>query len=86
MKNQYRSELHREYNSQVKMYNEINDRVVRNKLEMSYLWKYKNDYPADWRRKAEMLSDDRVEMCTIKDRIIALKAMMRKSDSEYSQH
>ena len=72
MKNQYRSELHREYNSQVKMYNEINDRVVRNKLEMSYLWKYKSDYPADWRRKAEMLSNDRVEMCTIKNRIISI--------------
>ena len=85
MKNQERAELYQEYHSQVKMYNEINERVVRNKFEMSYLWKYKNDYPADWRRKAEMLSDDRVEMWTIKNRIIALKAKMRKSDSEHPQ-
>lgn len=85
MKNQERAELYQEYHSQVKMYNEITDRVVRNKFEMSYLWKYKNDYPADWRRKAEMLSDDRVEMWTIKNRIIALKAKMRKSDSEHPQ-
>ena len=86
MKNQDRAELYQEYHSQVKMYNEITERVVRNKFEMSYLWKYKNDYPADWVRKAEMLSDDRVEMWTIKNRIIALKAKMRKSDSEHPQH
>ena len=85
MKNQERAELYQEYHSQVKMYNEINERVVRNKFEMSYLWKYKNDYPADWRRKAEMLSDARVEIWTIKNRIIALKAKMRKSDSEHPQ-
>ena len=48
MKNQERAELYQEYHSQVKMYNEITDRVVRNKFEMSYLWKYKNDYPSDW--------------------------------------
>lgn len=85
MKNQYRSELHREYNSQVKMYNEITERVVLNKFEMSKLWLYKNDYPADWVRKAEMLSDDRERMLSIKKRIIALKAKMRKSDSEHPQ-
>lgn len=85
MKNQERAELYQEYHSQVKMYNEITVRVVRNKLEMSYLWKYKNDYPADWRRKAVMLSDDRERMFVIKNRIIALKAKMRKSDSEHPQ-
>ena len=85
MKNQERAELYQEYHSQVKMYNEITERVVLNKFEMSKLWLYKNDYPADWVRKAEMLSDDRVEMWTIKNRIIALKAMMRKSDSEHPQ-
>ena len=86
MKNQERAELYQEYHSQVKKYNEITERVIRNKFEMSYLWKYKNDYPADWKRKAEMLSDDRVEMWTIKNRIIALKAKMRKSDAEHPQH
>lgn len=85
MKNQERAELYQEYRSNVEKYNEINKRVVRNKFEMSKLWLYKNDYPADWIRKAEMLSDDRVEMWTIKNRIIALKAMMRKSDSEHPQ-
>lgn len=86
MKNQERAELYQEYHSQVKKYNEITERVIRNKFEMSYLWKYKNDYPADWKRKAEMLSDDRVEMWTIKNRIIALKAKMRKSDADHPQH
>ena len=85
MKNQERAELYQEYHSQVKMYNEITDRVVLNKFEMSKLWLYKNDYPADWVRKAEMLSDDRQRMSSIKNRIIALKAKMRKSDSEHPQ-
>lgn len=86
MKNQERAELYQEYHSQVKKYNEITKRVVRNKFEMSKLWLYKNDYPADWVRKAEMLSDDRERMFAIKNRIIALKAKMRKSDSEHPQH
>lgn len=86
MKNQERAELYQEYHSQVKMYNEITERVVLNKFEMSKLWLYKNDYPADWVRKAEMLSDDRERMSSIKKRIIALKAKMRKSDSEHPQH
>jgi hypothetical protein len=85
MKNQERAELYQEYHSQVKMYNEITERVILNKFEMSKLWLYKNDYPADWVRKAEMLSDDRVKMLSIKNRIIALKAKMRKSDSEHPQ-
>ena len=85
MKNQERAELYQEYHSQVKMYNEITERVVRNKFEMSKLWLYKNDYPADWVRKAEMLSDDRAKMWSIKNRIITLKAKMRKSDSEHPQ-
>ena len=86
MKNQERANLYQEYHAQVKKYNEINEKVVRNKFEMSYLWKYKNDYPADWKRKAEMLSDDRQQMWEIKHRIIALKAKMRKSDAEHPQH
>ena len=40
MKNQERAELYQEYHSQVKMYNEITERVIRNKFEMNYLWKY----------------------------------------------
>lgn len=85
MKNQERSQLYQEYHTEVKKYNEITERVIRNKFEMNYLWKYKNDYPADWVRKAEMLSDDRQRMLAIKNRIIALKAKMRKSDAEHPQ-
>lgn len=86
MKNQERAELYQEYHSQVKMYNEITERVILNKFEMNYLWKYKNDYPADWKRKAEMLSDDRAKMFAIKKQIISLKAKMRKSDADHPQH
>jgi hypothetical protein len=53
---------------------------------MSYLWKYKNDYPADWKRKAEMLSDDRTQMEIIKQNIIALKAKIRKCNAEHPQN
>ena len=45
MKNQQCSVLVKEYNSNVKKYNEINKRIVQNKFEM-YLWKYKKDYPS----------------------------------------
>ena len=86
MKNQLCSKLVKEYNANVKMYNDINKRVVRNKFEMSYLWKYKNDYPADWKRKAEMLSDDRSQMEVIKQNIIALKAKIRKCNAEHPQN
>lgn len=86
MKNQLCSKLVKEYNSNVKKYNDINKRVVRNKFEMSYLWKYKNDYPADWRRKAEMLSDDRKRMSELKQNIIALKAKIRKCNAEHPQN
>lgn len=86
MKNQERSLLYQEYYTEVKKYNEIIERVIRNKFEMNYLWKYKNDYPADWKRKAEMLSDDRQQLWNIKHKIIALKAKMRKSDAEHPQH
>lgn len=85
MKNQLCSVLVKEYKSNVKMYNDINKRVVRNKFEMSYLWKYKNDYPADWKRKAEMLSDDRSQMAVLKQNIITLKAKIRKCNAEHPQ-
>lgn len=86
MKNLERSALYQKYHSLVEKYNEITERVIRNKFEMSKLWLYKKDYPADWTRKAEMLSDDRQQMSAIKHKIIALKATMRKSDAEHPQH
>lgn len=85
MKNKECSRLRKEYNQQVDIYNKINVRVIRNKYEMSYLWKYKNDYPADWKRKAEMLSDDRKHMSILKQNIRTLKSKMRKCNMEHPQ-
>lgn len=76
MKNLEHSQLYKEYKARVVEYNSFLKRVVRNKLEMSYLWKYKKDYPADWKRKAEMLSDDRDNMKRLKQSIRELKAKM----------
>jgi hypothetical protein len=86
MKNLERSQLYQEYHAVVQKYNEVTERVIRNKFEMSKLWLYKKDYPADWTRKAEMLTDDRQMLWNIKQKIILLKAKMRKSDSEHPQH
>lgn len=85
MKNQECSRLVKEYNSNVKVYNEINKRIVQNKYEMFYLWKYKKDFPADWKRKAENLSDDRNQLENTKNNIIALKFKIRKCHSEYNK-
>lgn len=85
MKNQQCSVLVKEYKSNVKVYNELNKQIVQNKFEMSYLWKYKKDYPADWKRKAEMLSYDRSQMEILKQNIISLKAKIRKCNAEHPQ-
>lgn len=85
MKNQEGSNLVKEYKQKVVEYNECNDRVIRNKFEMSYLWKYKKDYPADWKRKAEMLAADRQEMSEIRQYIRTLKTNLRESNSRYNK-
>lgn len=85
MKNQECSKLTKTYNKYVVLYNDCVKRIVQNKFEMSYLWKYKKDYPADWKRKAEMLSDDRSQLNTIMCEIIALKFKIRRSNSEYNK-
>lgn len=85
MKNLEHAALYQAYHTQVVKYNEINERVVRNKFEMSKLWLYKKDYPADWIRKAEMLSSDRTSLSILKQNIIAIKAKMRQSDSKHPQ-
>lgn len=77
MKNLEHSQLVKEYKAQVVEYNNLVERVVKNKFEMKYLWKYKKEYPADWKRKAEMLSDDRDNMKRLKQSIRTLKAKMR---------
>lgn len=85
MKNQQCSVLVKEYKSNVKVYNELNKQIVQNKYEMFYLWKYKKDYPADWKRKAEMLSNDRSQLAILKQNIISLKAKIRKCNMEHPQ-
>lgn len=85
MKNLERSRLFKEYRSQVDEYNIYNERVIKNKYEMSYLWKYKSDYPEDWRRKADMLTDDRLHMNQLKQTIIELKEKIRQSNVEHPQ-
>lgn len=85
MKNPECSKLRKEYNQQVAIFNKLVERVVKNKYEMSYLWKYKNDYPADWKRKAEMLTADRNHMEIIKTNIINLKFRLRKCNAEHPQ-
>lgn len=77
MKNLEHSQLVKEYKAQVVEYNNLVERVVKNKFEMKYLWKYKKDYPADWKRKAEMLSEDRDNMKRLKQSIRTLKEKMR---------
>lgn len=81
MKNLEHSQLVKEYKAQVVEYNNLVERVVKNKFEMKYLWKYKKDYPADWKRKAEMLSDDRDNMWRLKQSIMKLKAKIRECAS-----
>jgi hypothetical protein len=86
MKNQECSNLVKEYKKKVVEYNECNDRIIRNKFEMSYLWKYKKDYPADWKRKAEMLTNDRDQLNEIKHNIISIKYKLKKFNSEFNKN
>ena len=72
------SQLYYKYRSLVVEYKYISERIVKNKFEMSKLWLYKNDYPADWKRKAELLTSDKNEINSIKNDIIAIKSKIRK--------
>ena len=85
MKNQECSRLFKEYHKLVVEYNNCNERIIKNKFEMYYLWKYKNDYPADWKRKSEMLTEDRNYMEQLKQNIIVLKDKIRKCNIEHPQ-
>ena len=85
LKNQELSRLHKEYNHQVVKYNEYIERIIRTKFEMYRFWKYKNDYPADWKRMAEKLTADRESSNMLKNTIIYLKWKMRKCNVEYNQ-
>lgn len=85
MKNQECSRLRKEYNAKVKTFNEFIHIVRRNKFEMSYLWKWKNDYPADWKRKAETLTADRQTMKQLRNEIKELKEQIRKCNADYAK-
>lgn len=85
MKNTEYSALYREYKSLVVSYKDIVERVIKNKFEMAYLWKYKDDYPADWKRKAVTLDSDRKEMRNIQFVIRQLKNKMRLCNINYQQ-
>ena len=86
MKNQAYSELYRNYRSVVEDYKVTNDNIIRTKVEMARFWKYKNDYPADWKRMAEKLTDNRKKVALLKHVIRTLKGEMRTSNSNHPQN
>lgn len=83
MKNSEYSQLYREYRSLVESFNTIVDRIIKTKFEMDYLWKYKKDYPTDWKRMAEKLTSDRNDSKVIRFAIREIKLKMRESNSKF---
>lgn len=85
MKNSEHSQLYREYRSLVESINTIVERIIKTKFEMDYLWKYKKDYPADWKRMAEKLTSDRNDTKAIRIAIREIKLKMRESNSNFTK-
>lgn len=85
MKNSEHSQLYREYRSLVERFNTIVDRIIKTKFEMDYLWKYKKDYPSDWKRMAEKLESDRKDSKLIRIAIREIKLKMRESNSKFTK-
>jgi hypothetical protein len=85
MKNTEYSQLYREYRSLVENFNTIVDRIIKTKFEMDYLWKYKKDYPADWKRMAEKLASDRYDSKSIRFAIREIKLKMREVNSNFTK-
>jgi hypothetical protein len=85
MKNVEYSQLYYKYRSLVVDYKYISEQIVKNKIEMSYLWKYKKEYPEDWKRKSDLLTSDKAEIKSIKSDIIAIKAKMRQCTIDYNK-
>lgn len=83
MKNSEHSQLYREYRSLVESINTIVERIIKTKVEMDYLWKYKKDYPADWKRMAEKLASDRNDTKVMRFAIREIKLKMRESNSNF---
>lgn len=85
MKNTEHSQLYREYRSLVESINTIVDRIIKTKVEMDYLWKYKKDYPSDWKRMAEKLASDRNDTKVMRFAIREIKLKMRESNSNFTK-
>ena len=85
MKNTEHSQLYREYRSLVESINTIVDRIIKTKFEMDYLWKYKKDYPSDWKRMAEKLASDRNDTKVMRFAIREIKLKMRESNSNFTK-
>lgn len=85
MKNTEHSQLYREYRSLVESINTIVERIIKTKFEMDYLWKYKKDYPSDWKRMAEKLASDRNDTKSIRVAIREIKLKMRESNSNFTK-
>ena len=85
MKNQTHSDLYKVYRSRVNEYNEIVDRIIKYKFEMDYLWKYKKDYPADWRKMVDKLLTERQKSATIRSSIRDIKNEIRISNANHPQ-
>ena len=85
MKNTEHSQLYREYRSLVESINTIVERIIKTKFEMDYLWKYKKDYPSDWKRMAERLASDRNDTKAIRIAIREIKLKMRESNSNFTK-
>lgn len=85
MKNQAYSQLYKKYRSLVETYNTCVERIIKTKFEMDYLWKYKKDYPADWKMMAEKLTDNRLKASLLKSTIREIKKEMRRVSSDHPQ-
>jgi hypothetical protein len=85
MKNQAYSQLYKKYRSLVETYNTYVECIIKTKFEMDYLWKYKKDYPADWKMMAEKLTDSRKKTSLLKSTIREIKKEMRRVSSDHPQ-
>ena len=85
MKNTEHSQLYREYRLLVESINTIVERIIKTKFEMDYLWKYKKDYPSDWKRMAERLASDRNDSKIMRFAIREIKLKMRESNSNFTK-
>jgi hypothetical protein len=53
---------------------------------MSHFWKYKKDYPEDWKRAADNLTSDRHRTALLRVKIKDLKNKMRENTVNHPQN